>query len=554
MNDNLPIDLKTVAGLLGKRFFIPAYQRGYRWTVEQVTDLLKDINEFTPKEIAGTTNKTWYCLQPIVVKKSEKEIDVWNVIDGQQRLTTIYLILHYFNRRYLEVDRTPLFELSYETRPESARFLQDQLGAEEVSDKNIDFWHMTKAYESIQKWFKDAGPTFDRNNFESKFSHATRVIWYETVDKDEIAIFTRLNIGKIRLTDAELIKALFLNSSNFNNGQGDKVRFRQIEIASQWDAMEYALQQDSFWYFLTGGEDKLVTRIELIFRLMSEKPEEKEDYQTFSNFNERFKQHKSEQAIIDAWQEVRGYYQTLEEWFNDRYYYHIIGFLIATGTDIRDLLKLNEGKPTKHSFRKSLKTLVEDKVKAKLENIEYKKGPVRNILLLHNIITMLNNDESSRFPFDRYKREQWDIEHVSASAEKMPANEKHQEDWLKEAVDHLPEGELKQQATIYKKDSFQKIYEEIVSHFNERGESNEIANLTLLDANTNRGYGNSVFPVKRSKIIEKDRLGTFIPVCTRNVFMKFYNTQVEHMSFWGDTDRTAYLANIKQVLADYLPQ
>src|SRR4051812_24464392 len=99
MNDNLSIDLKTVAGLLGYKFFIPAYQRGYRWTVEQVTDLLKDINEFTPKEIAGTTHKTWYCLQPIVVKKSEENTDVWNVIDGQQRLTTIYLILHYFNRR-----------------------------------------------------------------------------------------------------------------------------------------------------------------------------------------------------------------------------------------------------------------------------------------------------------------------------------------------------------------------------------------------------------------------------------------------------------------------
>jgi hypothetical protein len=480
MTDNLPIDLKTVVETLGYRFFIPAYQRGYRWTAEQVTDLLKDINEFTPKEIAGTTKKTWYCLQPIVVKKNEEKNDVWNVIDGQQRLTTIYLILHYFNRRYLEVDRTALFELSYETRPESSRFLQDQLGTGEESDSNIDFWYMTKAYESIQKWFKDAGPTFDRNNFESKFGHSTRVIWYETIDKDEIAIFTRLNIGKIRLTDAELIKALFLNSSNFINGLGDKVRFRQIEIASQWDAMEYALQQDAFWYFLTGGEDKLVTRIEFIFRLMTKKPEEKEEYETFSNFNERFKQHKDEQAIVDGWQEVRTYYQTLEEWFNDRYYYHVIGFLIATGTDIRDLLKLNEGKPTKQSFRKSLKTLVEEKVKAKLENVEYKKGPVRNILLLHNIITMLNNDETSRFPFDRYKREQWDIEHISASAEMMPANEKHQEDWLIEAVAHLPDGDLKQQAAIYKKDTFQKIYEEIVDHFNESGESNEIANLTLL--------------------------------------------------------------------------
>jgi hypothetical protein len=52
-----------------------------------VTDLLNDINEFSPKEIHNSNKKTWYCLQPIVVKqKSENECDV---IDGQQRLRTI---------------------------------------------------------------------------------------------------------------------------------------------------------------------------------------------------------------------------------------------------------------------------------------------------------------------------------------------------------------------------------------------------------------------------------------------------------------------------------
>jgi hypothetical protein len=549
MIDNQPIGLKSVAELLGFSFFIPSYQRGYRWKPEQVTDLLRDINEFVPKDIPETGDRTWYCLQPVVVKQNN---DVWNVIDGQQRLTTIYLILHYLNQGYAESRRTPLFGLSYQTRPDSAAFLLNQLGINDnkADRSNIDFWHISEAYKSIDKWFSEVDVTFDLNRFESKFKHSTQVIWYETESKDEIAIFTRLNIGKIKLTDAELIKALFLNSSNFIKMLGDKTRLRQIEIAAQWDSMEYAFQQRGFWYFLTGGEDAMSTRIEFLFRLMAGKPKDNEDYDTFRIFNSRVKG-KDDEGILNEWKEVRSYYQTLEEWYTDRYYYHIIGFLIATKTDIRDLLKLNGECQTKQLFRDELTKLVKGKVNAKLENVEYKKGPVKNILLLHNIITMQLNDKTSRFPFDRYKKEKWDIEHISAVAEDAPTGDKHREDWLKEVAEHLPE-DLKKKTLIYNPDTFISIYEEIIAKFIE-GEPNEIANLTLLDANTNRSYGKSVFPVKRSKIINKDKLGAFIPVCTRNVFMKFYTEKVEQMSFWGDRDREAYLSVIRKVLLEYLP-
>lgn len=552
MTNNHPIGLKPVVDLLSFNFFIPSYQRGYRWKPEQVTDLLKDINEFTPKEISETNSRTWYCLQPIVVKQNG---DVWNVIDGQQRLTTIYLILHYFNQGYSESRRTKLFGLEYQTRPGSAVFLREKLGSsdEQANSSNIDFWHMSEAYKSVVKWFDAAGQTFDINSFESKFKHATQVIWYETDDKDEIEIFTRLNIGKIKLTDAELIKALFLNSSNFAKTMGDKTRLRQIEIAAQWDAMEYALQQRDFWYFLTGGNDSLATRIEFLFRIMVDKPNDKEEYDIFRTFNDRVKG-KDDEEVLDQWLKIRQYYQTLEEWFSNRYYYHIIGFLIATGTDIRDLLKLNSKWPTKQAFRNELTKLVKAKVDVELENVEYGNKLVKNILLLHNIITMQKNDKTSRFPFDRYKKEKWDIEHISAIAEDIPINDKHREDWLKEVMPHLPEGDLRERVSAYTNpDTFESLYEEIIAKFI-KGEPNEIANLTLLDANTNRSYGKSVFPVKRSKIIDKDKLGAFIPVCTRNVFMKFYTKEVEHMSFWGDADRQSYLADIKEVLIEYLPK
>ena len=103
------IDLKPIKALRGMIFLIPKQQRGYRWTTQQVTDLLMDIQEFQSKKKGPSE---FYCLQPLVVKRRDCDIlakikeaetleaveqllsgSSWEVIDGQQRLTTIYVIL-----------------------------------------------------------------------------------------------------------------------------------------------------------------------------------------------------------------------------------------------------------------------------------------------------------------------------------------------------------------------------------------------------------------------------------------------------------------------------
>ena len=248
----------------------------------------------------------------------------------------------------------------------------------------------------------------------------------------------------------------------------------------------------------------------------------------------------------------------LEEWFTDRVLYHQIGFLIATGIEINKLIILAKLGKSKKEFRISLIELIKEKVDVQLTTLEYGKGPINNVLLLHNVQTMLNNiDETNLFPFDRYKKEKWDVEHISALAEDMPQTERYQRDWLKESSQFISDPSLKNKSLEYDQTKFKDLYSEILLHFSnsERYEgSNDISNLALLDANTNRGYGNAAFPVKRSKIIEKDIQGTFIPICTKNLFMKFYNNDVSQMTFWGKDDRKAYLKNIKDTLEYYLPE
>ena len=586
---NNNISIKTISDLLKSNFFIPSYQRGYRWTEQQVADLLNDINEFSPKEIPNSNEKTWYCLQPIVVK--QKPENEWDVIDGQQRLTTIYLILYYLNQRYTEEGRTKLFELQYETRKDSAKYLKNELGKKEKDDTNIDYFHISTAYQTVKKWFKEKEV---EKSFEPKFYDSTKVIWYEvSTNEDSIDIFTRINSGKIPLTNAELIKALFLNSSNFAKADSEKLRLKQLEIASEWDRIEYTLQDDSFWYFINKIENNLITRIEFIFNSMyevaqaedieveerkklgittKEQIEERkkehqtilerfgnDEYSTFRFFNDKFKT-KSEKEINDNWQKIKKHFQTLEEWYNDRELYHKIGYLISIGANINNILK-EKNEKSKKEFANWIKKIIESKFEnTDFEKVEYNGKYVREILLLHNIQTMLNNaNETNRFPFDRYKKESWDVEHIHAIATEVIVQKENQVHWLSnnfiETDNHQDENinkkieQIKKSGNTIDENEFNDIIDYVLGE-----EDNSLRNLCLLDSGTNRSYKNDSFKEKRKKIIEREIEGTFIPICTKNVFMKYYSVNVKDIEVWNESDRTSYCKKIQKVINQYLPQ
>jgi uncharacterized protein with ParB-like and HNH nuclease domain len=552
------IELKTVSKLLGINFFIPSYQRGYRWTKQQVNDLLDDICDFIPQK------NEWYCLQPLVVKqKNENE---WEVIDGQQRLTTIFLIIHYFNEMWVGKQKISEPIITYQTRNDSYFFLKAMKVEDDnkviINDKNIDYQYISSAYQAINNWvIEKKNGKFDENEFQSKFKEKTKVIWYETdPTQDGRDIFSRINMGKIPLTNAELIKALFLNSSNFkteNIVDVERIRLKQLEIATEWDIIETELHNDEFWLFVNKEENKKETRIEFLFELLVGKSANTEDnYYTFRKFHEKFTDN-TEQIITGNWKEIKRCFQTLQNWFESRELYHKIGFLITLGEDINNLL-IQSQTQNKSAF----KVLIDKKIKNKfanlqLDEIEYGNGNIRSILLMHNIQTMLNNkNETSRFPFNRYKREKWDIEHIHAIATEMPKTEQHQKDWLEQAKEFVDETrtDLIEKLNNYSKETFESLFKDILNYFDENHKHediNDLSNLVLLDAGTNRGYKNSVFPVKRKTIIEKEKAGTFVPICTKNVFMKYYSHKIEQMTFWGEKDRNQYFSNIKD---NYLPK
>ncbi|SHN33788.1 DUF262 domain-containing protein [Gracilibacillus kekensis] len=551
MNDLL--ELKTIENIKQYKFLIPSYQRGYRWTEKEVIDLLDDISDFNPKEIDENGEKTWYCLQPIVVKKRD---EYFEVIDGQQRLTTIYLILFYLNQLLVKKHRKKIFELNYETRKGIPDFLRDLNEGLENTD-NIDFYYISQAYNVISKWFER--DDFNLFDFQSKFNFNTKVIWYESFEENPIAIFTRINIGKIPLTNAELIKALFLNSSNFDQKYDDKVRLKQLEIAAEWDRIEQYLQDDMLWYFINQSNMK-TNRIDFIFELMNTDNNPKDKYSTFRFFSRKFIS-KDEKTIESNWLEVKNYFQRFVEWFNERELYHKIGFLIAEGEDIKTIIEGSQSR-TKTEFKIFLNNLI----KQRLSNVNISElqcgedsKKIKAILLLYNIQTMLNNDvDNSSFPFHLYKEENWDIEHITSIRDKMPENPKGRENWLNDAVEFIDDKDLKIKVQNYiLDDEFNEIYNEVISHFNrdiKDDDINDLSNLALLDSSTNRGYKNAVFPVKRMTIIQKEKMGKFIPLCTKNAFLKYFSEYPPRMSFWTQEDREKYYLDIESVLKAYLPE
>ena len=247
------------------------------------------------------------------------------MIDGQQRLTTIYLIYRFMSEESFSFIDEPRFTLSYETREKSEEFLKSI--DESRKEENIDFWFLCAAYESIKKWFSARDRKSTLTNVNKYFDEIVKIIWYEVGEaEDAIGLFTRLNIGKIPLTNAELVKAMFLSKDTDEDVDKEK----QEEISLQWDNMEKELHNNSLWYFLTNKANAdYQTRIDLVLDLISGKPDDnREKYYTFFKFDE-MRQTKSLDSI---WRSIQQTFLVLKDWHGNHELYHKIGYLIASGT------------------------------------------------------------------------------------------------------------------------------------------------------------------------------------------------------------------------------
>ena len=564
------IEQKSVRDIIDKKinFNVPAYQRGYRWDKINVTDLLDDLLEFMQD---GSSGK-FYCLQPLVVKKIGA--NQYNVIDGQQRLTTIFIILKYLEKLLEdENDIKEIYTINYETREGSQEFLKNIAKPQEDSNKNIDYFYMYQAYKAVENWFEEKikeKKTTKRKMLEiftnSEDEKHIEFIWYEVEnsENDEVKIFARLNSGKIPLTNAELIKALFLNTRNFpKECSKNEISVRQIEISKEWDEIEYALQDDEFFKFLTKND--YPTRIELLFEILSGvKSTESDRYAIYRYFAEKAKE---KDGLSHIWTDIKKIFLTFKFWFKDSEYYHLVGFLVASGiSNIMTLynefesgawLKTKSETKTKSGFKDSLK----EKIKIDTANIgelNYidNRKELENILLLFNIATILNQQGSyTRFSFNEYNGKKWSLEHIHAQNDKGLKDKKAQDAWLENSKKYIDESDLKEKIASFidgnENNRFDELQMEILNKFGNMVNMHGIENLALLSADNNSSLSNGPFVDKRARIIKMDKNGEFIPVCTKNVFLKYYTKNLSDVYFWSEQDQKDYKCSIVETLKEF---
>ena len=487
-DDYKEIDLISIRYMTGWHFVIPYEQRGYRWRVQNVLELFMDFMEFVDPEKSSSI----YCMQPLALEKIENKNNQFRVWDGQQRLTTLYLL-------YKALGLNPPYTFSFDRDEGSLKkrevFLQNPNDTFFPEEDDIDTFYMKRAYKTFLACceFKEEIPDglslhhIEKETFrlllkkdKSLLKRVKKLLIDELPNKKiefikylvptakAIETFHNLNSGKIALTNSELIKSLILSESS-------KIKNKEL-AAVQFGEMEKILMDDRFWFMMQPYEvirrfgridevEKLsdyidirskLRRIDMLFNITAGVSFAEYKNDPIASFRYFFQ---NKEDIIRLWNETRENLKIMFDLYNDIHYYHFLGFLTYCSRRgdkyrlITDVLKNAKTKP-KTVFLKELKDEISGQIDDDITNLRFEnkqKEKIRRILLLHNILTILKQFEKQSkdkqlklqepfevFPFDLLYRQNWHIEHMASQTDNDLKKEEDKKKWIETSKKDYP--------------------------------------------------------------------------------------------------------------------
>ena len=226
---------KTISQIWDDNYVVPIYQRNYAWGEEQITQLLQDIYDASQNE-----ESNYFIGSLVVLLRTD---GVFEVIDGQQRLTTLHLICKKLG--ILKQSR-----LSYDSRPEVEEFFSDLFASKACDEFLEDYskrdtrkiYHLVEALETLESTGihthadhdDDIVVSLNSMGDEVKNKMAeylnNNVILVRTIlpdDTDVAAYFEIMNNRGEQLQEHEIVKALMMKSLDEDQ--------RKV-FASIWDA------------------------------------------------------------------------------------------------------------------------------------------------------------------------------------------------------------------------------------------------------------------------------------------------------------------------------
>lgn len=555
-----------------KKYYVPLYQRGYKWTKTQITKLLTDIDTFEYH------SGKFYCVQNITLVPN-LENNCYNVVDGQQRLTTMTLLLSALGER--ELVRHKLLFPKNSIREFTNRFIDDWIISGETLPKSWndliasnsdydhqDIFHLFSGYHIIQDWLSDKN--VDKVAFLEKLLLHVKFICNVIEGEKEEKIFGNLNSKRIYLDGADLVRAILITRVTKESAQEESVknivRINERRVRIGWE-LDYINRwwnqkdvQDYFRPFIqikTGGDIQFDLEHHAINQLIAL-------YGSSKGWGE-LSLEKIEQTknTVQLYHELQGLHEELVEWFTHKEIYHYLGFLYhqsGNKPNFKNLLSYwrNESK-TKKRFSAYLLAQIKDDLFGE-DNVEqifsteenwYNDGRLVPILLFLDIIEALK-DNRNRLHVKAFLKKENDVEHIYPQ---NPSNQKDKIGYVKYLLSSNPK--VKEDALLKHKkidDLKEEKLDHLINTYAENVSTHAIGNLVLLYYKLNRSIQNKSYSYKRQRILSYYNEGNYIQPHTLKVFSRYFldgDTEQNDGKFWTQSDINQNEDHMKQTLSKF---
>ena len=580
-------------------FNIPEYQRGYKWTVDNIVQLLEDLKGFKQN-----SSDEFYCLQNITITKTNiNGHSCFNVIDGQQRLTTLFILISYIQRNMSnKVLSAESNILRYSIREETDKFLRESILTGDYWN-DVEYKPATKDQYYIAEVAKAVAEWFNINNLEERtiLDHL-KLIVNKVESGEEETVFASLNGGKVDLDGADLVRAILItraakqkypslisektlhqianNDINLNinikvSSLGKINEFRvklgiELDMMNNWwsdrkvrSYFEQLLpnrisQNKSFKYseypidllyyaFFEAYKDKLATHGNTDL-----------DLRIFENGID--KDGEGGNDHLEFYKEVKEFHLTLVDWYNDDEIYNLLGYLMYNykSASVSFAMLWNEWKLTesKSDFKSKLKRIIREQLALAFPESDDSTDIADKLILLRKSITNIAENWYVKDFIIRF------LPLLDLIPEKKTVGNSVRTIFKRLNPDYF---KCNQEDKEHVRSQTRQIAEEnmteedrlALEEENRQG-INSIGNIVLLKASINRSYGNVELVKKMDRIAREHIMNdTYIRPHTLNVFLSKLQTLKdngisEDSVFWSEEDIVKTVKAIDSSLTDYL--
>lgn len=553
-------------------YYIPLYQRGYKWTSNQIIKLLEDINNFERQP------GKFYCVQNITLVPN-KEKKCYNVVDGQQRLTTMSLLLSVLDASELVEKKLQFPENSI--RHYTNKFVKnwiigdadlpdswDEFIAHDNNYDHQDIYHLFSGYKTIEKWITTN--EVSKDEFKDKLLQDVKFICNVIEGEKEEKIFGNLNSKRIYLDGADLVRAILITRVTQEGAKTDtikdivRINERRVRIGWEldhinqwWNQSEVKAYFKPFMQLSVSGDIHFDIEKHPINQLLMLYASSKGwDSLSLENIEQL-------ENTTKLYNELQDLHFEMVDWFTHSELYHYLGFLFHQSSVEKDFYDVLAYFRTKCKTKKDFSVYLLQKIEKDLfgdktidevfeENKKwYSEEKLVPILVFLDLIEALKENRK-KLHVTAFLKKDNDIEHIYPQ---NPSNEKDKRGYLTYLIELNPE--ILADSRLVDtgiKDLSEFVMDELIEDYRQKISTDSIGNLVLLYYKINRSLQNKHYAYKRKRVLDEYNAGVYIQPHTLKVFSRYFqDSESEYTDgkFWTQEDIDENENHIKKTMEEF---